>query len=264
MSQGLSTPVEPSSVKEALQHDCWKRAMHTELDAIERNKTWTLVPRPKQQKIVSTKWILRTKYKADGSLDKHKARLVARGFTQRPGVDFDETYAPTARLTMIRTIFSLAASFEWTIFQMDVKNASLNDDLDIEVYVKQPPSFKVPGMKVKETWFGMTDLGLLHYFLGFKIFQRQDCHDCDYVLLLHLVLDGDMTEQPRNTHTPERLRLYIQRLCLYIKGRVSKANSHTPSTNSHDSLSNVAALRPEDVSIHLKSCLFMKGRVSLP
>lgn len=74
-------PVEPSSVEEALQHECWTRAMHTELDAIERNKTWTLVPRPPKRKIVSMKWIFKTKYKADNSLDKHKARIVARGFT---------------------------------------------------------------------------------------------------------------------------------------------------------------------------------------
>ncbi|MCO5587680.1 hypothetical protein L7F22_041631 [Adiantum nelumboides] len=98
MSQIQDTLVEPSSVQEALRHNCWKRAMHAELDAIERNKTWTLVPRPPKRKVVSTKWIFKTKYKADGSLDKHKARLVARGFSQRPGVDFDETYAPIAQI----------------------------------------------------------------------------------------------------------------------------------------------------------------------
>ncbi|MCO5564246.1 hypothetical protein L7F22_017904 [Adiantum nelumboides] len=116
MSQIQDTPVEPSSVQEALQHNCWKRAMHAELDAIERNKTWTLVPRPPKRKVVSTKWIFKTKYKADGSLNKHKARLVARGFSQRPGVDFDETYAPIARMTTIRTVLCLAAHFGWAVF----------------------------------------------------------------------------------------------------------------------------------------------------
>ena len=247
MSQIQMSPDEPSSYKEAIQHDCWKRAMHSELDAIERNKTWTLVPRPKSRKIVSTKWIFKTKYKADGSLDKHKARLVARGFTQRPGVDFDETYAPTARMTTIRTLFSLAAHHQWPLFQMDVKSAFLNGVLDNEVYVEQPPGFTVPEkedwvyrlqkalyglkqagrqwyitldqflvklglrrthsdancyvlsdgslvaiilvyvddliftgswtsrieamMRAMETQFEMTDLGLLHYFLGFEIYQ---------------------------------------------------------------------------------------------
>ena len=149
MSQIQMSPDEPSSYKEAIQHDCWKRAMHSELDAIERNKTWMLVPRPKSRKIVSTKWIFKTKYKADGSLDKHKAQLVARGFTQRPGVDFDETYAPTARMTTIRTLFSLAAHHQWPLFQMDVKSAFLNGVLKNKVYVEQPPGFTVPD---KEDW----------------------------------------------------------------------------------------------------------------
>ena len=149
MSQIQTSPDEPSSYKEAIQRDCWKRAMHSELDAIERNDTWTLVPRPKSRKIVSTKWIYKTKYKADGSLDKHKARLVARGFTQQPGVNFDETYAPTACMTTIRTLFSLAAHHQWPLYQMDVKSAFLNGVLDNEVYVEQPLGFTVPG---KEDW----------------------------------------------------------------------------------------------------------------
>ncbi|MCO5605375.1 hypothetical protein L7F22_059558 [Adiantum nelumboides] len=88
----------------------------------------------------------KTKYKADDSLDKLQ---VARDFTQRPGVDFDETYAPTALLTTIHTIFSPVAHFGWPIFQMDVKSANLNGHLDKGVYVEQPPGFKVPG---KEDW----------------------------------------------------------------------------------------------------------------
>ena len=103
-------------IKEAFQHDYWKRAMHIELDAIKRNKTWTLVPRSQQRKIVSTKWIYKTKYEADGSLNKHKAGLVAWGFTQRLGIDIDETYALTARMTTIRTLFALAAHHSWPIY----------------------------------------------------------------------------------------------------------------------------------------------------
>lgn len=115
MMQIQDAPAQPFSVEEALQHDCWKRAMQTELDAMERNNTWTLVPRPNKRKVVSTKRIFKTKYTADGSLDKHKARLVARGFTQRLGVDFDETFAPTARMTTMRTVLSLAANFGWPV-----------------------------------------------------------------------------------------------------------------------------------------------------
>ncbi|MCO5575447.1 hypothetical protein L7F22_029248 [Adiantum nelumboides] len=168
MSQIQDTPVEPSSVQEALQHNCWKRAMHAELDAIERNKTWTLVPKPPKRKVVSTKWIFKTKYKADGSLDKHKARLVARGFSQRPGVDFDETYAPTARMTTIRTVLCLAAHFGWAVFQMDVKSAFLNGEMEKEVYVSQPPGFRVTGKEdhVYRLWkalYGLKQAGRQWY-----------------------------------------------------------------------------------------------------
>ena len=91
MSLIQSSLDEPSSIKEAFQHDCRKRAMNTELDAIEQNYTLNLVLRPQQRKIVLIKWIYKTKYKVDGSLDKHKARLVARGFTLCLDVEFDET-----------------------------------------------------------------------------------------------------------------------------------------------------------------------------
>ncbi|MCO5608558.1 hypothetical protein L7F22_062769 [Adiantum nelumboides] len=168
MSQIQDTPVEPSSVQEALQHNCWKRAMHAELDAIERNKTWTLVPKPPKRNVVSTKWIFKTKYKADGSLDKHKTRLMARGFSQRPGVDFDETYAPTARMTTIRTVLCLAAHFGWAVFQMDVKSAFLNGEMEKEVYVSQPPGFQVTGKEdhVYRLWkalYGLKQAGRQWY-----------------------------------------------------------------------------------------------------
>ena len=113
MTRITSADPEPSSVKEALESDSWTRAMLTELDAIERNGTWKLVPRPKKRNIIGTRWIYKTKYNADGSLQKHKARLVAKGYAQRPGVDFDETFAPTARITPIGIVLSLAAHFGW-------------------------------------------------------------------------------------------------------------------------------------------------------
>ncbi|MCO5549206.1 hypothetical protein L7F22_002672 [Adiantum nelumboides] len=123
---------------------------------------------PPKRKVVSTKWIFKTKYKADGSLDKHKARLVARGFSQRPGVDFDETYAPTARMTTIRTVLCLAAHFGWAVFQMYVKSAFLNGEMEKEVYVSQPPGFQVTGKEdhVYRLWkalYGLKQAGRQWY-----------------------------------------------------------------------------------------------------
>ncbi|MCO5549284.1 hypothetical protein L7F22_002752 [Adiantum nelumboides] len=149
--------------------------MHAKLDAIERNKTWTLAPKPPMREVVSTKWIFKTKYKADGSLDKHKARLVARGFSQCPGVDFDETYAPTARMTTIRTVLCLAAHFGWVVLQMDVKSAFLNGEMEKSAFFTDSWTSKIQSiMRAMETRFEMTDLGLLHYFLGFEIFQTPE------------------------------------------------------------------------------------------
>lgn len=121
--------------------------MQAEIDALERNQTWELVPRPKKRKVIGIKWIYKSKYKSDGSLDKHKARLVARGFVQRPGIDYDKTFAPTAHMTTIRTVLAVAAHNKWPVYQMDVKSAFLNKVLEEEVYVDQPPGFQIAGSK---------------------------------------------------------------------------------------------------------------------
>ena len=95
---------EPTSFREALLLPHWKEAMQSELDSIEKNDTWTLVPRPLRRNVIGVKWVFKTKYKSDGTLDKHKARLVAKGYAQRPGVDFDETISPIVRMSTIRTV----------------------------------------------------------------------------------------------------------------------------------------------------------------
>ena len=133
---------EPTSVSEALRQPEWKKAMERELHSIESNDTWDLVPRPAKWKVIGVTWIFKTKSHSNGTLDKLKARLVARGFSQRPGVDFGDTSAPTARMATIRIVFAIASSRGWAIFQMDVKSAFLNGDLKEEVYVEQPPGFQ--------------------------------------------------------------------------------------------------------------------------
>ena len=80
------------------------------VDSIERNQTWDLVPRLTNTKVVGVKWVFKTKYRNDGTLDKHKARLVTKGYSQSPGLDYDDTFAPTARMTTIRTVFALAST----------------------------------------------------------------------------------------------------------------------------------------------------------
>ena len=141
--------VEPSSYEEAARSKSWKKAMEAEIDMIHKNDTWDLVDRPDQKKVIGVKWVFRTKFNADGSLNKHKARLVVKGYNQQFGIDFEETFAPVARLDTIKLLFALAAQKQWKVHQLDVKSAFLNGFLKEEIYVEQPDGFKVQGKEDK-------------------------------------------------------------------------------------------------------------------
>lgn len=101
-----------------------------------KNDVWEIVPRPSDKSIVASKWIYKIKHATDGSIDKYKARFVARGFSQKEGIDYEETFAPTARYTTIRSLVSFVASMGWNIDQMDVKTIFLNGTIDEEVYIE--------------------------------------------------------------------------------------------------------------------------------
>jgi hypothetical protein len=118
--------------------------MHEELHQFTRNDVWTLVPRPAEQNIIGTKWIFKNKIDEHGTVVRNKARLVAQGYTQIEGVDFDETFAPVARLESIRILLSVACYLDFKLYQMDVKSAFLNGVLQEEVYVEQPKGFQDP------------------------------------------------------------------------------------------------------------------------
>lgn len=115
--------------------------MQEEFNSLERNHTWDLVPLPKGRKLVRCKWIYRTKFAADGSVDKYKARLVEKGFSQVPGVDYSETFALVAKMNFIRLVLAIAATHHWEVHQMDVKSAFLHGDLQEEIYMEQPQGF---------------------------------------------------------------------------------------------------------------------------
>lgn len=136
----LPTSIEPSSVTQALQDPQWRDAMSAEFNALLQNGTWDLVPR-QSQNVISCRWIFRVKRNPDGSIHKYKARLVARGFQQRPGVDFSETFSPVTKPVTIRIVLTLALSQGWALRQLDINNAFLNGSLDEEVYMLQPPGF---------------------------------------------------------------------------------------------------------------------------
>ena len=118
--------------------------MQEELNQFERNKVWELVPAPKNRSIIGTKWVFRNKMDENGIVTRNKARLVAKGYSQEEGIDYDETFAPVARLEAIRIFLAFAAHSNFKVYQMDVKSAFQNGELEEEVYVQQPPSFEDP------------------------------------------------------------------------------------------------------------------------
>jgi hypothetical protein len=124
----------PSSVRTALADPHWCRAMEEEYAALLANHTWDLVLRPPGTNVVTSKWLFCHKLISDGSLDRYKARWVLRGFTQRPGVDYDETFSPVVKFATIRAVLSLALSRDWAIHQLNVKNAFLHGTLTENVY----------------------------------------------------------------------------------------------------------------------------------
>nr|CAN78733.1 hypothetical protein VITISV_020436 [Vitis vinifera] len=132
----------PNTIQEAFKISEWKKAVQDEIDALEKNGTWTITDLPVGKRPVGCKWIFTIKYKADGSVERFKARLVARGFTQSYGIDYQETFAPVAKLNTIRILLSLVVNQDWCLQQLDIKNAFLNGDLEEEVYMEIPPGFE--------------------------------------------------------------------------------------------------------------------------
>jgi hypothetical protein len=138
---------EPTCSEESIQRIEWADAMTEEYQSIMKNEVWEIVPRSKNKDGVSYRWLFKIKHAADGSIEKYKARFVSRGFSQKEGIDYEETFAPVARYTSIRTIIALAAKMKWKLHQMDVKTAFLNGVIEEEVYIEKPQGFEVEDRK---------------------------------------------------------------------------------------------------------------------
>ncbi|KAH9780091.1 hypothetical protein KPL71_007943 [Citrus sinensis] len=193
-------PTKTPSLNNTANDQKWIATMKDELKMIEKNQTWELEDRPEHKKAIGVKWVYRTKLNPDGSVNKHKASLIFKGYAQMFGVDFSETFAPIARLDTIRMSLALAAQQGWVIHQMDVKSAFLNGYLEEEIFVEQPEGFVFPGQEEKadneilvvslyvddllvtgsskklidrfkeemKDVFEMTDLGRMTFFLGMQ------------------------------------------------------------------------------------------------
>eukprot|EP00253_Pinus_taeda_P023607 PITA_23607 len=174
--------------------------MVEDYNSIMVNDVWEVVPRPQDRSMVGSRWKYKIKYALDDSVEKYKARFVAKGYAQKEGIDYKETFALVARYTSIRTVISLAAQMGWEIHQMDIKTTFLNGVIEEEVYIEQPKGFETHEKKshvcrlkkalyrLKQaprrwliedckknlaTKFDMKDLGQMDYFLGLEVWQQK-------------------------------------------------------------------------------------------
>ncbi|KAK1419234.1 hypothetical protein QVD17_28397 [Tagetes erecta] len=145
----LLTDDVPVRFDDAKTNPEWMKAMQSEIDSINKANTWKLVDVPNGAKVIGVKWLYKAKRKADDKIYRYKARLVAKGYAQEPGVDFDEVFAPVARLESVRLIISIAANQGWELHHLDVKTAFLNGDLKEEIFVAQPEGFVKKGEEHK-------------------------------------------------------------------------------------------------------------------
>jgi len=160
MNVAFVSHIEQKNVQEAFQDDQWCIAMQDELNQFEINEVWELIPRNESLQVIGTKWVFRNKLDEDGNITKNKTRLVAKGYRQEEGIDYDETYAPVERLEAIRLHLAYASIKKFKLYQMNVKSAFLNGFMKEDVYVEQPPSFedyKFPNQiyKLKKAFYGL-------------------------------------------------------------------------------------------------------------
>ena len=167
----LAAAPDPTTRKQALasaESKKWIQAEQTEIASLEENKTWSLVPPPNNRKVIGVKWVYKKKRDAEGAVTKFKGRLVAKGFAQKKGFDFEETFAPVAKLNSIRSIIAMAAAKGLNVHQMDVDSAFLNGQIDCDIYMSQPPGYEDQAhpdwvCKLNKSLYGLKQAGRIWY-----------------------------------------------------------------------------------------------------
>ncbi|GJV92913.1 retrovirus-related pol polyprotein from transposon TNT 1-94 [Tanacetum coccineum] len=216
--------VEPKNFKSAITEDCWFQAMQDEIHEFDRLQVWELVPQPDCVMIIALKWIYKVKLDEYGDVLKNKARLVAKGYRQEEGIDFEESFAPVARIEAIRIFIANAASKNMTIYQMDVKTTFLNGELKEEVYVSQPEGFVDPDhptyvYRLKKALYGLKQAPRAWMDL---------CDPVDTLMVDQLKLDEDPLRIPvdqtrfRSMASPTKKHLEaLKRVFQYLRGTIN-------------------------------------------
>lgn len=215
---------EPISYEEAMkssEKDEWLKAMQNEMDSLKENETWTLVDLPKGKKPIGCRWVYKVKTTSDGSIERHKARLVVKGFSQKPGVDYDQTFSPVAKMATIRSLLSVAASENMSLMQFDVSTAFLYGELDENIFMRQPEGFEDGTNRVchlKRSLYGLKQAPrcwnkrFAEYLLKLG-FKRSDSDPCLFIqrknselLLLVLYVDDGLVAATNKIQLEELIR----------------------------------------------------------
>ncbi|GJT64366.1 retrovirus-related pol polyprotein from transposon TNT 1-94 [Tanacetum coccineum] len=228
--QSESSGFEPQTFKEAMKDENWRSAMQKEIQALENNGTWIVTTLPVGKKAIGSKWVYKIKYHSDGSIERYKARLVILGNNQVEGLDYNETFAPVAKMVTVRTFLAVASAKNWDLHQMDVHNAFLHGDLEEKVYMKFPPGFQSSENKVcrlrkslyglkqaPRCWFAKLAAALKQYGFhqstsDYSLFTLQ----CDKVHLNVLVYVDDLIISGNDSMAICSFKSYLSK-CFYMK-----------------------------------------------
>ena len=177
---------KPKTVKEALESPDkakWKKALDCEYEFLVEYKTSDLVEPPKGPNIVDSKWVFKVKYNANGSMERYKTRLVAKGFTQKAGIDFEETFSPVVRYTSIKALLAIINQFDLELLQMDVSTAYLNGELKKDIYMSQPEGYIQEGKegmvcKLNKSIYGLKQASRCWYDTLDKFVKDSEYKQC--------------------------------------------------------------------------------------
>lgn len=232
IAETLFTTCEPQTLREAVDAEDaveWIRAMHDELNLLEENKTWELVKRPENQNVISNRWIFKTKYTADGEVEKYKARLVIRGFSQKEGIDYKEIFAPVVKYNTVKTVLSMVAVDDLEMIQFDVKTAFLYGDLEETIFMEQPFGFEVDDRvcMLKKSLYGLKQAPrqwnkkINKFFLDYGLIQSKS-DPCLYYMII------------------DNVKLYV---ILYVDDGIICSNNTAKMNDSLSKLSGVFKIK---------------------